>query len=404
MVLGAGCEGGEEAPLDRSPVRFHAAPAAPPLETEARTLLERLGYLTGYREASGAGGVSLHDPARAWPGLNLYSSGHAPAAYLVDMRGERVHRWEIAYRDAFPEAPADALSRDGTRYLRRVHLFEDGSLLAVFDYFGLVKLDRDSRVLWARALPVHHDVCVREGRIYALSEEIHEIPRIRRGRRVREDQILILDADGRELRRVSLLRALERSEWAHMLARLPPHDDLFHTNTLEILEGPGTERVPAIRRGNALVSLRNLDLVAVVDLEQERIVWAMQGAWHLQHEPSLLAGGTLLLFDNLGMRRRSRVLEIDARTGRTVWSWAGEGPGFLSEGMGAAQRLPNGNTLVTDSFGGRVYEVEPGGEVVWRFDNPARTGERAELVAVVPELLRIDPASLAGWLPDSARR
>ncbi len=388
--------------MDRSPVRFHAAPAAPALDSGEEGLLERLGYLTGYREATGAGGVSLHDPARAWPGLNLYTSGHAPAAYLVDMQGKLVHRWEIGYREAFPEAPADALARDGTRYLRRVHLFDDGALLAVFDYFGLVKLDRESRVLWARAIPVHHDVCVRAGIVYALSEEIHEIPRIRRGRRVREDQILILDADGRELRRVSLLRALERSEWAHVLARVPAHDDLLHTNTLEILDGTGSGRVPGVRQGNALVSLRNLDLVAVVDLEQERVVWAMQGAWHLQHEPSLLSGGTLLLFDNLGMRRRSRVLEIDPRSGAIVWSWAGEGPGFLSEGMGATQRLPNGNTIVTDSFGGRVYEVDPGGEVVWRFDNPARTGERGELVAVVPELQRVDPARLRGWLPEGA--
>jgi hypothetical protein len=66
--------------------------------------------------------------------------------------------------------------------------------------------------------------------------------------------------------------------------------------------------------------------------------------------------------------------------------------------MGAAQRLRNGNTIVTDSFGGRAFEVEPGGAVVWRFDNPARAGERGELVAVIPELLRVDPAPHAGWL------
>jgi hypothetical protein len=397
-LLAPGCERAGEPPADRSPVRFHPAPAAPPIDRGDAERLERLGYLTGYRPASGAGGVSLHDPQRSFAGLNLYTSGHAPAAFLVDMRGESVHRWEIAYRDAFPDAPADALARDGTRYLRRVHLFDNGDLLAVFDYFGLVKLDRDSRLLWARDVPVHHDLFAVGDRIWVLAEEIHEVPRLRRGRRVREDEIRVLDGDGRELRRVSLLRALERSRWAHLLAEVPAHDDLFHTNTIQILDGSLADRLPAFRRGNALVSLRNLDLLAVVDLEREEVVWATRGSWHLQHEPSLLANGRILLFDNLGLRRRSRVLELDPLDGRVAWSWAGEGDGFVSEGMGAAQRLPNGNTIVTDSFGGRVYEVDPGGAVVWRFDNPARTGERSELVAVIPELLRLDAAPHAAWL------
>jgi hypothetical protein len=383
-------------------VRFHRAPAAPALDPGDASLLERLGYLTGYRPAAGAGGVSVHDPARAFAGLNLYTSGHAPTALLVDMRGELVHRWEVAYRDAFPEAPADALARDGTRYLRRVHLFGNGDLLAVFDYFGLVRLDRESRVLWARAIPVHHDVFAAGDRIYALAEEIHEVERLWPGRRVREDEIRILDADGGELRRVSVLRALERSRFAHLLARAPAHDDVLHTNSIEILGDPPPGLPPAFRGGNALVSIRNLDLVAVLDMDREEIVWGVQGAqggFHLQHEPSLVPGGGLLLFDNLGLRRRSRVLELDPVSGGVRWSWAGEGPGFVSEGMGAAQRLPNGNTIVTDSFGGRAFEVDRGGAVVWRFDNPARTGARGELVAVIPELLRLDPAAHATWLP-----
>ena len=158
LGLASACERAAEAPMDRSPVRYHRAPAAPPLDPAEAGLLERLGYLTGYREASGEGGVSLHDPARAWPGPSLYSSGHAPVAILMDLRGEELHRWEIAYRDAFPDASQEILARDGTRFLRRVALQDDGSLLAVFDYFGLVKLDRDSRVIWARAIPAHHDL------------------------------------------------------------------------------------------------------------------------------------------------------------------------------------------------------------------------------------------------------
>ena len=381
-------------------MRYHRAPVAPAIEPGDASLLERLGYLTGYRPAAGAGGVSVHDPARAFAGHNLYTSGHAPVALLVDMDGGLVHRWEVAYRDAFPDAPADALARDGMRYQRRVQLLEGGDLLAVFDYFGLVRLDRDSRVRWARAIPVHHDVFATGDRIYALAEEIHEVERLWPGRRVRDDQVLVLDLDGNELRRVSVLRALERSRFAPLLARVPPHDDVLHTNSVEILGDPPAGLPPAFRRGAALVSIRNLDLIAVLDLEREEIVWGLEGAragFRLQHDPTLLRAGGVLLFDNLGLRRRSRALELDPATGRALWSWAGEEP-FVSEGMGSAQRLPNGNTIVTDSFGGRAFEVERGGAVVWRFDNPARTGERGELVAVIPELQRLEAPALAGWL------
>lgn len=403
-LAAAGCERAADPPPDRVPGEARPAPAAPAIDPEDASRLECLGYLGGYRSASEPGGVSLHDPERAWSGLNLYTSGHAPVAFLVDMHGEPLHRWEIAYRDAFPGAPADVLARAGTRYLRRAHLFGNGDLLAVFDYFGLVKIDRGSRLLFARAIPAHHDVFATDDRIYALAEEIHEVSRIRPGRRVREDEIRILDAEGNELRRVSLLRALERSRWAHLLARIPAHDDLFHTNTIRILDGSLAERSAAFRRGNALVAIRNLDLVAVVDLEREEIAWATQGLWHLPHEPILLPSGRLLLFDNLGLRTRSRALEVDPETGGVVWSWTGPGAGFLSEGMGAVQRLPNGNTIVTDSFGGRAFEVDTAGRVVWRFDNPARTGERGELVAVIPELQRLDPAPHAAWLGARAAR
>src|SRR5262245_21688924 len=72
-LLAAACERAQAPPADRSPVRFHRAPAAPALEPGDASLLERLGYLTGYRPAAGAGGVSVHDPARAFAGLNLYT-------------------------------------------------------------------------------------------------------------------------------------------------------------------------------------------------------------------------------------------------------------------------------------------------------------------------------------------
>src|SRR5258706_14516162 len=38
--------------------------------------------------------------------------------------------------------------------------------------------------------------------------------------------------------------------------------------------------------------------------------------------------------------------------------------------MGNAQRLPNGNTLITESSFGRFFEVTKEGEIVWEYVNP----------------------------------
>jgi hypothetical protein len=60
----------------------------------------------------------------------------------------------------------------------------------------------------------------------------------------------------------------------------------------------------------------------------------------------------------------------------------------------AQERLANGNTLITESEGGRLFEVTPEGEIVWEYLNPVRGGEDGELIAVVSWGQRIDPAAL----------
>ena len=101
----------------------------------------------------------------------------------------------------------------------------------------------------------------------------------------------MLDADGDVIRHVSLLESLERSAfrglWDPAAERLAsarsdpgserPFGDLFHTNASTLLDGRLERKLPAFRRGNVLVSLLVPDLVAVVDLDREEVVfsWAV---------------------------------------------------------------------------------------------------------------------------------
>jgi hypothetical protein len=43
---------------------------------------------------------------------------------------------------------------------------------------------------------------------------------------------------------------------------------------------------------------------------------------------------------------------------------------FFSPLISSAQRLPNGNTLITEGSNGRILEVTPGHELVWEYISP----------------------------------
>lgn len=364
-------------------------------------------YLQGYRPADdGARTVTVRRPEAVWPGLNFYTSGHAPEAVLVDMAGRTLHRWRYRLRDLRPELYAGPDAQDRIRkleYFRRARLLPTGEVLAVFEGLGLIKLDADSNLVWAYRGGAHHDLDLAEdGRIFLLDREGKVIPRLRRGEAVLEDFITVLSPEGEVLRKISVLESFERSLYAPLLERLPPEPDVFHTNTLEILDGRLAHRSPAFRRGNLLLSVLTLDTVAVLDPEREEIVWALTGLWRKQHQPTVVGDGNLLIFDNLGAGPdRSRVLELDPFSQEVLWRYGGDpGTDLFSKTLGSVQRLPNGNTLVTESENGRALEVTPAGEIAWEFRSPHRAGDDDELVAALFEMERLPPDYLpAGTIP-----
>src|SRR5262249_7698334 len=120
--------------------------------------------------------------------------------------------------------------------------------------------------------------------------------------------------------------------------------------------------------GQVLFSMRELDAIAVLDVEKGTVVWAAQGPWRAQHDPQFLDNGRLLIFDNLGSDRGSRILEYDPVTQALPWSYPEEdGNSFRSTNRGLCQRLHNGNTLIVDSEEQEIFEVTPQKECVWSF-------------------------------------
>ena len=366
------------------------SPGAP--TSDAAADVQALPYLQGYKTAEDRPVVAERDAGAAYRGLNLYVSGHAAEAVLMDMAGKTLHRWRYPLRRLWPDLAKDP-EMAKLEYFRRAYLYPNGDLLAIYEGQGLVKLDARSRVRWAYRGGIHHDLFVTEdGLIYVLDREGKVIPRINRKRGVLEDFVTVLSPKGRLLRRISILECFESSPYASLVQAMRKRQgDIFHTNTLEVLDGRFAGLHPAFRKGNLLISVFMLNTVAVLDPDRRTVVWAKAGGWRHQHQPTFLDSGHLLVFDNTGAsRERSRVIEMEPVSGRIVWQYGGTPEvDLFSRTLGSSQRLPNGNTLITESENGRALEVTPDGRTVWEFYNPHRAGEIGELVASLFEMVRL---------------
>ena len=385
-----------------------------PSDNDTTQKLEALGYASGYERAPGMSGVVFHDPVATQPGANLVVSGHGLEIDLLSMAGDPLHSWtldevpDFAAKSSTDQPPLEA-SWDCTEsgFFRRAHLLGDGTILAILNCGGLVALDRDSNVLWSAEPTAHHALDIDdEGKIIVLTRNAAVLPYMHAWRPILDDTITVLGSDGSPVRSFSILEALRYSDYAPLLAKRAEYGDILHTNSVQWLDGAHAERHPAFASDNLLISIRQLNAIAVIDPSTERVVSAWSGLFEAQHEPTLLDNGNLLVFDNRGAidsssdqpHRQSQVLELDPRSGTVVWRYRGSGSNpFFSDTSGSAARLDNGNTLITESNSGRAFEVNPRGQIVWEFFNPERGGKNDELIATLFEVVRI-PLEQLDWL------
>ena len=391
----------------------HWHPIQPGLQTEGLDPSQRqevekllsLGYVQGSVPAPADTGVTICDSVRTGNGLRFYISGHAPEAVLMDRSGRVLHRWRYSYEEVSATRPEDFRAEKGddtTACWRRAHLFPNGDVLAIFEGHGLIKLNKESQLLWSYAGKCHHDLGVAPaGEIYVLTREAGLVPHIHRDKPVLLDFVTILEPNGQVVRSIPLLAAFAESDYASFLDKAADSGDIFHTNTLEVFDGSLARLSPIFRAGGLLISLRELNVIAVVDPRTDRVVWALSGLWIRQHQPTLLDNGNILLFDNLGHRGRSKVIEFEPFTQRIVWAYE-DGPqrSLYSKTCGSNQRLPNGNTLITESDNGRVLEVTPDQVIVWEYRNPHRAGKDNELIAAILEMVVLPEEFPCDWLPD----
>ncbi len=323
-------------------------------------------------------GVTVYDPKKSFSGINIYNSCNSSTAYLINMSGKILHAWSAKMHEVGP--------------WQHIEMDRNGNLLYFVDDTLLIKLDWDSRLQWFKKIYPHHDLDIDEnGDIYALSanDEIifsHGIPIP-----IRNEYITVLSKDGEIKEEISLFKTLKEEVSFSKIGRIyfwiidfrnlsalinrKIHTgffyfpDIFHSNTLEIINRDLKE---LCKKGDILLCFRALDLICILDIKNKKLIWSWGvGDLDNPHHPALLDNGNILIFDNGTTRGYSRIIELDPFTQKILWEYKAKPPEkFYSYSRGASQRLPNGNTLITNSYQGQVFEIDKDGKIVWEFYNP----------------------------------
>jgi hypothetical protein len=178
---------------------------------------------------------------------------------------------------------------------------------------------------------------------------------------------------------------------------------------------------------NLIIDSRHASFIAIIDHETGNIVWRVGpdysyntvegqnigqiiGPHNAHMIPDDLPGeGNILVFDNGGAagygdvpgqpnkyRNYSRVIEFNPVTIEIVWEYSniksenadetfmhyyynvtkGQNHHFYSPYVSSAQRLPNGNTLITEGISKRVFEVNQNYDIVWEYAPNTPLGQK----------------------------
>jgi hypothetical protein len=362
--------------------------------------LRTLGYIEVTEETVDPDitGIVRVDEERCWPGYNLYRSGSKGtlrrSVDLIDIRGQVVNSWNDpgGYPGGNCELMPDGnLLMIGRESVRPAATNDENSYL--------VRLSWDSQVIWRLGILAHHDVEVTpQGRILVLTSRDRRIPQVSTEVDTRDDYMVLVSLEGEILEERSVYEALvsNPSELTIQSDRLMTGGpgrgiDLIHSNSVEWMHQKRLfDKHRIYAPTNVLLCSRTQDTVAIIDWEKNELLWAWgKGIVSGPHDAHALENGNILLLDNGVEREWSRVIELDPLTKTIVWEYRAPNPGdFYTRGRGACQRLPNGNTLITNSTAGQAFEVTAGGEIVWEYFNPNVTADRKRFT--IARMLRFE--------------
>lgn len=326
---------------------------------------------------------------------------------LIRRDGSVVARWVASFERIFGEADPSFIKpkSDWNTYLHGAVALRDGSVVFNFENVGSAKLDRCGDLVWRTDRVTHHSIeRARGGGFWVPGQRYFPAgtpsPRPPFRTPFTEDTVMKLSDDGTVTAEYSVIDILQKNrlEWLVTLTGndVPkpmfsgfPDNELLHLNDVEELAGDLADDFPGFAAGDLMLSLRNRNLVLVVDPATKKVKWWHIGPWIRQHDPDFDRDGRISVFNNNqdGTGRGtvyggSTIVEIDPATGRSRVVYGGRADQKMYAAIrGKHQSLPGGRILITEPQGGRAFEVNAQGKIIWQYINRYN----ADKVAMITE-------------------
>lgn len=306
--------------------------------------------------------------------------------YLLDLLGNPVHTWTTKHQALYAKFEPDG---------KLIVLLEKPSYIQGIPGGGntgiIEELDWNSNITWEYSNDLlHHDVTLLEnGNIVApiwektppeIAQKIQGgVAGTEMGGTIYSDAIVEINRKGDIVWTWHSYDHLDPN--IDLLGPLMPRNAWTYTNGIQYLE-----KNPIDGTEGYLISMRQTSYIMIIRKSDGQIIWrSPKDMLNTQHDPTLLKNGNILVYDN-GLDRvpnpfpiyGSRVVEIDPKLNKIVWQFDGgesavDKVSIFSPIVGGAQRLDNGNTLITDGPKGHIFEVTPEKQVVWDLINPYQT-------------------------------
>lgn len=328
-----------------------------------------------------------------------------PGLRLIRRDGTVVAAWRAAFSELAPELRhrASAPKTDWNIDLHGTEMEPDGSVLFNFEYQATVKLSRCGAREWILPERSHHTISpAAAGGVWIAGRAVLNAPDdpayhpmtnpLRDSGWIEDDELLHVSAEGEVLARKSVFRMMMENGLEPLLTAnglqlrrgVLADNEILHLNHIEELSPELAPAFPMFEAGDLLLSVHDFNLVMVVDPDEWKVKWHSVGPWVRQHSARFLPDGTIAVFNNnaytyaLDPAGRdpaeglsfSDVRAVDPGTGAEHVVYGDRaGEDLASVERGFIQPTVSGGLMITETAGGRAFEIDRDRRVVWEYIN-----------------------------------
>jgi len=288
--------------------------------------------------------VDIYKPDKVCSGTTLLSDNHnlkQPRIIEVNMAGEVIWQYRIPMELRRYTNPGFDSER-----------LPNNHILFVLPAKGVYEINREGKTVWS----------------YLDVKISHDADRLANGNTL----IVFGNKDTKNDAQVKEIDAKGKMVWSWYAKQI---FDKVPYNTINNQGWTHTNAAERLIDGNTLISLRNFNQVIIISSQGKVLHTYGKDLVQNPHDPQRLPNGNILM----AAHPLLAALEVDGKTGDMVWKFTNRQWGIPGQGARDADRLPNGNTLITGTT--KIIEVTKNGEIVWQFGLNQKFNSREEASA-----------------------